>query len=455
MGRPVLPDPAELDPEHQLTQRSTASTDGPGVIPRGHRLGCGRVGREPDVKEPDRGTEVRGVTRPPRSRLPWSAVCSLAGYLLISVVYLTIGPRALDGHWDDLGYLYSGTVLLTGHGHAAGLAIYHYSPVLQIGPATFAVCAALLRLAPYHFEGALVGAGLVTLLVTVRACEAAACVGQPPAGRRAIRVATIAGGCALALGWAELISGWGHLDDALSLTGLALAWWSVRRASGPAELAGLFLGLAVAAKPIAVCALPMVMVLPDVSQRLRGLAVAVGLAALGFLPFVAVDPVATVSGLASVHIVVTSGSVIHLLLPGAHHAPVWTRPAQLALAVAGAWLAIRRGRPECVLLVVLAARILLDSGDYGYYATELMLGAFVVEQVRSPNARAWGAVGLRVLLPWVFLVFDVQAIRPPDVARLLVLLALVGTCWVRPRTSAGAEVSATLLPARLPAGVAQ
>ncbi len=59
--------------------------------------------------------------------------------------------------------------------------------------------------------------------------------------------------------------------------------------------------------------------------------------------------------------------------------PSWDRPAQLALGLTAALFALRRGRWQHVLLVVVAARLLLDPQTYPYYTSGLVLAAAVAD----------------------------------------------------------------------------
>lgn len=346
--------------------------------------------------------------------------------------------------WRDWYFLRVGGALVLPPGSSAGVHTYASTPVLQVGPLSLLFTRGLAFLAPFHVRDAALAAGLVLLLVTLRAVERSARVGRPAGGGGELRVALTAGGMALALGWCDMVYVWGHLDDALALTGAALAWSAARR--DRAWACGLWLGLAVGAKPIALLAFAVVLVLPSAIDRRRAGLVALGAAAVPYLPFLLGDP-RTLGALARFHIDVTPGSVLHLVYSTTTPSPFWVRPAQLGLALAAGAVAVRRGRPELVLLLAAVARLGLDPGDFSYYTAELMLGALVVEAVRAPGARAWNVVGLRVLLPWLVLDFDTHLLGwPPAWQRLVVLAAVVVGCcrppglvtraWTRARTRA-------------------
>ena len=69
--------------------------------------------------------------------------------------------------------------------------------------------------------------------------------------------------------------------------------------------------------------------------------------------------------------------------------PGWARPTQLVLALVLAWVAVWRGQPAAVPLVVVAARVALDAGSFSYYFTGLVVGCAIYEIVGTTRRLAW------------------------------------------------------------------
>jgi hypothetical protein len=59
--------------------------------------------------------------------------------------------------------------------------------------------------------------------------------------------------------------------------------------------------------------------------------------------------------------------------------PAWVRPAQLILGAALAVVLVRRGRWSAVVVVVVAARLLLDPAVWSYYDAGLLAGAVLCD----------------------------------------------------------------------------
>jgi hypothetical protein len=70
----------------------------------------------------------------------------------------------------------------------------------------------------------------------------------------------------------------------------------------------------------------------------------------------------------------------------------------LALGTAAGWLAVRRGRWQAVVLLVIATRTLLDPGVYPYYTAGLLLGTVVVDLVLTRWRVPWFSVAAGALV---------------------------------------------------------
>jgi hypothetical protein len=341
---------------------------------------------------------------------------------IVYLLYVAHTPQ----DYGDLGYMLAGAHLMFGgHGTSSGLQMYARAPGFQIGPLSFLLVRLMLIVSPFHPRGAMVAAGLLTLVPTLALAERwARTERSDPTQVRTIRLALLTGGSVLALGWADMMGGWAHLDDALTLLLIVAALVQLRHHHY--RTAAVMLGLAVAAKPIALFALPALMMVPSWRGRLRSAGIAVGVGSLAFLPFEIANS-STLAAMAGLRIGVQAGSPLRVFLRVGVAAPRWERPVQMLVAVALCWACVRMRRPEGLLLAAMVARQILDAGDFGYYTAALMLGVLLVELERSVHGRAWSALGIRVLLPWVALNWDpfIWPSRPYLVrAGLLVLLAV-------------------------------
>lgn len=343
----------------------------------------------------------------------WAYAPGVISYLLYSVV---------AGHrWQDLGFVQLGSLLLTAP-RLGGLHLYSSVPQLQMGPLTWLVGRSLWAVDPYHLQRSVWLAGVLLLVATLH--FAARGAARESGMTDDLRAAIATGGVTLALGWVDMVQGWGHLDDACALA-LVIAAWAYAR-EGRAGCAGLALGAAAGFQPVVLLAAPLLLTVPS---RRRAATVLVGVLVLSYAPFLLAAP-RTLLRLARVRIQVQPGAVIHLLAAAGAPAPAWVRPAQLLLAATLGAAAVRRGRPDLVILTAFFSRLLLDAGDWSYYTVQVMLGLFVSELVRAAHGgRPVNWVGLRPLLVWLALSFDPFFIPlPPDLARAIVLVVAAASC---------------------------
>lgn len=393
------------------------------------------------------GVSVRSPGSSPGTAPRASAPCVVPGGLPVCAylpatlgycLYSGFGPRAAG----DLNFLRLGSLLLTAP-RVGGVHLYASVPELQMGPLTWIVGRLLLLVDPYHFSRSVWLVGLVLLLVTLRmAARGAASCGRH---HRDVYAAVATGGAVLALGWVEMVHGWGHLDDAAALCLLITAWaWC---AAGNSLRAGVALGAAALFQPVTLLALPLLLIVP---RPRRSVGVALGVVAAGFLPFLLGAP-ATLDRLARMLILVQPGAVLHLFMPAYQPAPIWVRPAQLLVAGVVGVAAVRLRRRDLLIVAPFLVRLALDAADWPYYTVQVMLGLFVVEicaAARGARPVTW--VGLRPLLVWLLLSFDPFLLPfSADQSRLVVLVAAAVTCLV-PSGVLGRRLS-LVLRARLPA----
>lgn len=368
------------------------------------------------VRPPDTRPGAVPHSKAPRAygRLPsWAYAPGVISYLLYSI---------LAGHgWQDLGFVQLGSLLLTAP-RTGGLHLYSSVPQLQMGPLTWLVGRVLWAVDPYHLQRSVWLAGLLLLVATLH--FAARGAARESDMTPDLRAAAATGGAVLALGWVDMVQGWGHLDDACALA-LVIAAWAYAR-EGRAGCAGLALGAAAGFQPVVLLAAPLLLMVP---RRRHAATVAAGLLVIIYAPFLLAAP-RTLMRLARVRILVQPGAVIHLLAAAGAPAPAWVRPAQLLMAATLGAVAVRRDRPDLVILAAFFSRLLLDAGNWSYYTVQVMLGLFVSELVRAAHGgRAVNWVGLRPLLVWVTLSFDPFLITlPPDLARAAALIVAAASC---------------------------
>jgi hypothetical protein len=262
----------------------------------------------------------------------------------------------------------------------AGLHLYARHAELQIGPLTLLVVAPLVH-------GLSTAAAKQTAWVLMLAAgpvlmhQVWRLVDRPTPGARRAYLFT---GLLVMPVWAELAVTWTHPDDVLALL---LAVLALRAAhSGHAVWAGLLVALAADAKPWALGIVPVLFILTP-AGRVRALAACAGALAVAWAPFYLADP--HTADVTHFRIPTAMSSSLRVFGVSEAHTPAWDRPAQLALGVLLAAIAVRRGRWSAVLLLVVVARLLLDPATKLYYDAGLVVGTALCDLVLFAGPIPW------------------------------------------------------------------
>ena len=278
----------------------------------------------------------------------------------------------LSWHYFDQG----GLALVDLDNPAGSLHVYASHPELQFGPVSMVAAAALSLLGVHSgLVAAQVLGAVAGLLVLLLVSGIATQERQLGTGRQRL-ITLLLSGLAFLPVWMNLAVRFVHIDDVLALTFVVAAVWAAVHRYPMA--AAVLLGMSAAAKPWALPFLALVLVLrPPV--RGRAALVACGTVALAWLPFLIADPRSLLA--ARFAIPATAASSVRTLGISDAVTPSWDRPAQMLLGLAVAAIAIRRGRWQAVVLVVVAVRIVLDPGSYSYYTSGILVGALLWDLV--------------------------------------------------------------------------
>ena len=311
-----------------------------------------------------------------------------------------------------------------------GLHLYANYPQFQFGPLALLVTVALR---PFADGGWLIITWLMTLcgIGVLYLLEVIVRTVRPTVDEnyhRATIITVLVGGGSFVVSWELLAVHFGHLDDVLALTLITLAaLFVVFRAP---IAAGVCIGLAADAKPWAlVCAALLLMF--HGRAKWRAIAVALGVIAVAWLPFVLADP-HTLSA-AKFGIENVPASALRALGVHTPTTPSWDRIAQLAIGCALGMIAIVRRRWEAVIALGIGARLVLDPSVYTYYTAGFALGVLL-----------WDLTGYRRPMPILSLLcfvgitlaaFGTKDARLLGEARLWTVLIASGVMLAVPRPS--------------------
>jgi hypothetical protein len=256
------------------------------------------------------------------------------------------------------------------------------------------------------------GLGVVTIWCVEQTAEIAG-VGS----RRARERAVLFGGLFLMYAWALPGARWGHPDDCLAFACIALAGRAV--VTRRWLVASLAIAVATDAKLWALLALPLVAAC--VGTRLRGIVVALVVAAIPWIPFL----VAQHGHVGSVNLPVLADSDLRYLGVAGGSTPGWPRALQLAVAWPLGAYAVAKQRWYLVPALAFAVRINLDPVTVPYYTTGAIFGLFVWDVVRP--SRVWGGraalgcIGLALVPSYLYGIHGYGAAGPFVVAARVLL----------------------------------
>lgn len=295
--------------------------------------------------------------------------------------------------WNVIEYAARSVVHFNPH-YPDGLHLYARDPEVQIGPPTVFLVAAFQWASP---TAVALGFGIVMALAAVAviaACERIApekgvgpATGSDDLWRQRM---TLGAGLLVCALWSHELGKWRHLDDimAIGLTVAALAVIS-RRTRHDCWLAALLIGTAVAAKPWALGAAPVLAALP---RERRAPAALLTLATIGiwYAPFVLADH-STVSALNGYRLYLDPRSSLHDL--GVHSvlAPSWLRNVQIGGALIGGFVLAARGRWLAIPFMAFATRVVLDPQIWPYYGLGPLVGALVLDLSSRRRLPLWTA----------------------------------------------------------------
>ena len=308
---------------------------------------------------------------------PWPVIIAVAVLAAMLVVVLLAPHIAVSFGWVVRG----AQALIS----PDPLALYKNHPALQMGPLSIVVGTPFALVQPQALRllvvvVALTGSGLLV----VREIEALLPHGDARGRRRWFLT-----GLAVVAVWAEVAVRNAHLDDVLVMLLAVLALRLIR--SEQVVLAAIVFGLAVDSKPWAV-PFAALLLLADRRRRIAALAAFTATVLVAWLPFILTP--GTVAALAGFRIPIAPDSTLALFgLSGG--TPPWCRAAQALLGIVLAVVAVRRSRWPAVLMLVVAARMLLDPATRLYYDSGLVVAAAVCDLTATvPIATAIAVVGV-------------------------------------------------------------
>jgi hypothetical protein len=229
---------------------------------------------------------------------------------------------------------------------------------------------------------------------------------------------TLAVGIPVMVEWGWVAGDSPHLEDPLAILLFLLAVRAITK--GNETRAAVLIGLALAFKPWAIAALPLVL---GCQRKIKAIAIAIAVPAACWLPFVLGDH-ATLSA-AGHGFRWLDNAPLHLLGLASGPLPDWWRSAELLGVLAAAALAARQDW-RIAFAAGCTMRLLLDPAAFPYYYAGLLMATALTE--RLIGARPWRTavlfVGVGVL----------PAVSDSKAAYLLqaVTLAVVYVSWLQP-----------------------
>jgi hypothetical protein len=326
-------------------------------------------------------------------------------YLLLvlwAVPWFVVGTVHRDaGMTDWLVFEFGARTLIHYNSHYGGaLHLYANYPFVQIGPPALLAVAAVQWL-PHNPAG--VGVAAVMALAGVgslRCVESTALALLPAESRRSIQTRVLCAGALAMPLWSYECAQWRHVDDvmavcfvivAASLVARQRSWW----------LAGMLVGLGVAAKPWALILAPVLLGLSR-SNRSRATLVALATATACWAPFVIGGP-GTIKALGGLRLNLSAASSLHTLGVHLGTAPNWVRPVQMVGGFALMVVVARRGHWVAVPFAGLAFRVVSDPQTWLYYGLGPLMAAVLWDSLHERRWPVWtiATVGIEYAVPWV------------------------------------------------------
>jgi hypothetical protein len=307
---------------------------------------------------------------------------------------------------------------------SAGLHVYVLNRDVQTGPLSLLIAWLFAHTPRDGFVLAtLVSAALA--IVVVRLLELTARLTR---GRTHFELLVLVGGILTAFTWAKL-GGYGHLDDAITLTCAVAALYEVR--AGRPLSAAVAIGIGIATKPWGVIFLPLTLTANPVDPRdgrrdWRAPILAGCVAAVAWLPFIVGAPDSLKALRPTVDL--AEDSVLALFGLTDESMPGWLRVAQLLACLAVASILVFKDRPEAAMAAAIAVRIATDPATWSYYTPGLVVGVLILDLI-DRRRFPWATLAVVVALAPTWLV-------PSDTARgllrLTITIAVVVWAFRRP-----------------------
>ncbi|WP_432564876.1 hypothetical protein [Kineococcus sp. SYSU DK003] len=367
---------------------------------------------------------MRRTPRDSASGLPaWLLTLARARYVLLLLAGVLPGLWHVhsSGGVGDWAYFRAGALVLTGQTDLPPGQLYLDSPDTQIGPP------ALLLALPVALLPAAVSTW--TIVVLLGAALPLCCyLLERASGERAADPRTgltvLAGGLFAALYWWRVSADFTHPDDVLAVLAacLVLCWFRTRSEPWTPWVAAVVLGTAAAGKPWAIGFLPLVAAWSG-PLVLRAARLAVGglVAAAWWAPFLLAAP-GTLSALGTFRVDVWYSSPLTLLGLAGEPYPAWVRPAQFALTIALACVAVARRRAHLVPFAVAAGRIAVDPQAWDYYFATVAIACLAVDLLRTRYRGPW------LTLAVVFVLYDARWLADFELAAAFQVLPLLVAC---------------------------
>ncbi len=303
------------------------------------------------------------------------------------------------GDWDQ--FVDAGRAMFG----SAGLHVYVLHHDVQTGPLSLFLAWLFAHTPRDGFVvAAVISAALGVVVVRLQELSTRTRRGVIP-----FEIMVLVGGCLTAFTWAKL-GGYGHLDDAITLTAAVVALCEIR--AGRSRVAALAIGIGIAAKPWGIIFLPLT--LATRPRDLRAPLVTALVAATAWLPFIVGAPDSLKALRPTVEL--APDSVLAVFGLTNDSMPGWLRVAQLLACLAVASILVLSHKPESAIAAAIAVRIATDPATWSYYTPGLVVGVLVwdlLDRRRFP----WFTMAVAVGLAPTWLV-------PSETARGLMRLAV-------------------------------